>query len=155
MDRKDVSSWLSGPKETLEQQGINFGYPGERLGFPEHGISSLARPGRRLVALSIDWFSAYFVAKAFGSSMTYSENSLLILELFAIQIVILTSLIGASFGQQIMGIGVRRADGGRLSVPAIILRTLLIVLVIPAVIYDRDGRGLHDKAVGSVVQRTR
>lgn len=155
MDRKDVSSWLSGPKETLEQQGISFGYPGERLGFPEFGLSSLARPGRRLLALSIDWFAALFIAKAFGSSLSYSQNSWLVLELFAFQIVVLTSLIGGSFGQHLLGIGVRRIDGQRLTVPAVLVRTLLILLVIPAVIYDRDGRGLHDKAVGSAVQRIR
>ncbi len=155
MERKDVSSWLSGPKETLEQQGVDFGYPGERLGFPQTGVASVARPGRRLVALTLDWFSALFIAKAFGSSMSYTQNSWLVLELFALQIMVLTSLIGSSFGQQIMGIGVRRLDGQRLTVPAVILRTLLILLVVPAVIYDRDGRGLHDKAVGSVVQRIR
>lgn len=155
MDRKDVSSWLSGPRETLEQQGISFGYPGERLGLPERGVSSLARPGRRLFALSIDWFAALFIAKAFGSSMSYSQNSWLVLELFALQIVVLTGLIGGSFGQQILGIGVRTLNGSRLGFPAVILRTFLILLVIPAVIYDRDGRGLHDKAVGSFVQRIR
>ena len=155
MDRKDVSSWLSGPKETLEQQGIDFGYPGQRLGFPETGVGSLSRPGRRLVALTFDWFAALFIANAIGAGMTQNMRSWLVLEIFFIEILVLTALVGASFGQQIMGIGVRALDGGRLNVLGVILRTLLLVLVIPAVIYDRDGRGLHDKAVGGVVQRIR
>ena len=33
------------------------------------------------------------------------------------------------------------------------VRTLLILLVIPAVIYNRDQRGLHDLAADSVVVR--
>ena len=33
------------------------------------------------------------------------------------------------------------------------LRTLLICLVIPAVVMDSYGRGLHDRAVGSIVLR--
>ena len=35
------------------------------------------------------------------------------------------------------------------------LRTLLLCLLIPALIWDRDGRGLHDKAAGTVVVRAR
>jgi hypothetical protein len=38
-------------------------------------------------------------------------------------------------------------------VVAIALRTVLLLLVIPAVIWDRDGRGLHDKAVHAVQVR--
>ena len=43
--------------------------------------------------------------------------------------------------------------GGRLSLWRVALRTLLICLVIPAVVYDSDGRGLHDRIVGSRVFR--
>ena len=36
------------------------------------------------------------------------------------------------------------------------LRTLLLCLAVPALVWDRQYRGLHDKAVGSaVVQRPR
>lgn len=155
MDRRDVSSWLSGPKETLEQQGIDFGYPGERLGFPETGISSVSRPGRRLVALTIDWFSSLFIANAFGASLSNNAHSWLVLNVFTVQILLLTIFTGSSFGQRIMSIGVRRLNEERLDVLGVVVRTLLLLLVIPAVVYDRDGRGLHDKAVGSVVLRIR
>ena len=33
------------------------------------------------------------------------------------------------------------------------LRTALLMLLIPALISDRDGRGLHDRAAGTVVVR--
>ncbi len=155
MDRRDVSSWLSGPKETLEQQGINFGYPGERLGFVKDGPGSVARTGRRLVALTIDWFAALFIANAFGSSLSKNAHSWLVLNIFTIQVLLLTIFTGSSFGQRIMGIGVRRLDDERLDILGVLVRTLLLLLVIPAVVYDRDGRGLHDKAVGSVVKRLR
>lgn len=155
MDRRDVSSWLSGPKETLEQQGIEFGYPGERLGFPETGIGSVSRPGRRLIALTIDWFASLFIANAFGSNLSNNAHSWLVLNVFAVQILLLTIFTGSSFGQRILGIGVRRLDEQRLDILGVVVRTLLLLLVIPAVVYDRDGRGLHDKAVGSVVLRIR
>jgi len=36
---------------------------------------------------------------------------------------------------------------------AALVRTLLLGLVIPAVVTDDDGRGLHDRAAGTVVVR--
>jgi hypothetical protein len=36
-----------------------------------------------------------------------------------------------------------------------LLRTLLILLVIPAVVYDNEGRGLHDRIVGSAVMQVK
>jgi hypothetical protein len=37
----------------------------------------------------------------------------------------------------------------------VLVRTALLCLVIPAIVVDRDGRGLHDRAAASVVVRTR
>jgi hypothetical protein len=33
------------------------------------------------------------------------------------------------------------------------VRTLLICLVIPAVVFDEDQRGMHDRAVGTALVR--
>jgi uncharacterized RDD family membrane protein YckC len=35
-----------------------------------------------------------------------------------------------------------------------IVRSVLLALVIPAVIWDADNRGLHDKAAGTVLVRS-
>ena len=35
------------------------------------------------------------------------------------------------------------------------MRTVLLFLVIPAVVWDRDGRGLHDKIAHTVIVATR
>lgn len=40
-------------------------YPGERLGLPEKGPGSIARPGRRIGALLIDYVAATLIATAF------------------------------------------------------------------------------------------
>src|SRR6266545_3236613 len=45
---------------------------------------------------------------------------------------------------------VSMADGGRLGLVRAALRGALLCLVVPALIM-KDGRGLHDRAVGSVV----
>ena len=50
----EIGSWLSGP----ESAGTGDGYPGQRLGLPAVGSGSLARMGRRLAALMVDWLIA-------------------------------------------------------------------------------------------------
>jgi uncharacterized RDD family membrane protein YckC len=157
VDRRDIGSWLLGPKAALEQQGIDFGYPGKRLGMPEKGIGSIARMGRRLVALGIDWLASKLIVDAYFPSVTYGENKFGIyaLAVFVTEVFFFTAIIGASFGQQILGIGIRKVSGAKLGVLPAALRTLLLALVVPPLIWDRDGRGLHDKLSQSVVVRTR
>jgi hypothetical protein len=46
-------------------------------------------------------------------------------------------------------------DGKKLGTIPTVLRTLLLGLAIPALIWDRDGRGLHDKITKSIAVRTR
>lgn len=152
MDRETVGAWLSGPREALAQQGIDMGYPGQRLGMPESGPGSVARFGRRLVALFIDWFACLAVAEAVASSA--HARSVVNLELFFAEVALLTALTGASFGQRLAGIAVRRLDGGRVDALRVAVRTVLLCLAVPALIWDRDNRGVHDQAVGSVVVRT-
>jgi hypothetical protein len=43
--------------------------------------------------------------------------------------------------------------GGYLGLWRPLVRTLLLCLGIPALIWDRDQRGLHDKAAGTVLVR--
>ena len=77
------------------------------------------------------------------------------LAIFALEIIVFTWLTGSSFGQRILGIAVVSETGGRLPLWKIIVRTALICIVIPALVYDSQRRGLQDLAVGSrVVMRT-
>lgn len=151
MDRRTLGGWLSGPRESLALQGVDVGYPGQRLGLPEMGPGSVARFGRRAAALFIDWGACLLVADAVTQSVR--SLSLLNLEFFFVEVALLTALTGSSFGQRLVGISVRRVDGARLDPWRVTLRTLLVCLAVPALIWDRDGRGLHDQAVGSIVVR--
>ena len=108
--------------------------------------------GRRLGALCIDWGTSLLVVQVlFGRTYAYGspESSLITGIVFVVEIALLTSLMGGSFGQIVLGVRVVRTDGSRLWPLRVLGRTLLLFLVIPAVIMDSDGRGLHDKAVGS------
>jgi hypothetical protein len=51
----------------------------------------------------------------------------------------------------VVRIAVRRTDGRLLDPAGALLRQLLICLVVPPAIYNRDNRGLQDLAVRSVV----
>ena len=123
-----------------------------RPGGPAHA----AGLGRRLAAIAIDWVLSIGVALLLFRQAAYgtTESSVATLLVFATELIILTWLIGASFGQRVLGLTVERLDGRPLGLWRIMLRTLLICLVIPAIVYDSDGRGLHDRAVGSIVRRT-
>jgi len=53
VNRKDIGSWIEGPRASARRG--DGGYPGSRLGMPERGPGSVARFGRRLVGILIDW----------------------------------------------------------------------------------------------------
>ena len=125
--------------------GLPPSLPGEVAGF-----------GRRVAALALDWLVSTGVALLLVGSSGYLSNqaSLATLLVFATEVTAFTWLMGASFGQRLLGLSVVRTDGQRLSLGRALLRTLLICLVIPAVVMDSYGRGLHDRAVDSIVIRT-
>ena len=123
-------------------------YPGERLGLPPSGSGSIARLGRRVGALFIDYGAAYLISGFFG------WDPLAILAIFAlIQIAFIPTLQGSP-GHRILGMRVTRLDGAWAGLWRPVVRTLLLIVVIPAVIWDADQRGLHDKAAGTVLVRS-
>ena len=75
------------------------------------------------------------------------------LAVFVVEITVLTWLTGASFGQRLVRLRVVSIDGGRVPLWRVLVRTLLICLVIPAVVYDDDGRGVHDRLAHTRVVR--
>lgn len=109
--------------------------------------------GRRVLAILIDWVASLLVVRLIFPDMQYpgNDSAVAILGVFYLEVTLFTWLIGSSFGQRIVGLAVIREAGGRLGLPAIALRTFLICLVIPALVYDSQGRGLQDRAAGSRV----
>ena len=147
-------SWLDGPGGGATAADVG-GYVGERLGLPPSGARSVAGLGARLGALCIDWLIAVLIVSPFTGHRPFTpgSNSPWVLAVFAAEYIVLVSLVGATIGMRLCRIGIMRLDGRRVSFPWVVVRTVLLVLVVPAVIYDRDRRGLHDKAAGSVVVR--
>lgn len=145
VDRRDVGSWLEGPGAA---RPVEQDYPGQRLGRPEEGPGSVAHVGRRLLGVTVDWIASLLVARAIFGADPWGP-----LLVFAIESAVLVSTIGATFGHRVVGLGVERVDGGLPGAARAVLRTVLLCLVIPAVVWDADQRGLHDKAAGTLVVR--
>jgi len=143
--REGVGSWLEGGPGAADP-----GSGGARLDLPESGPGSLAPVGRRAVALTIDWVLCLLIARAFLGS-----DPLAPLLVFAAENVLLVGTLGFTFGHRLLGIRVRplaRADVGPGPLRAL-ARTVLLCLVIPAVVWDAEGRGLHDRAAGTLIVR--
>ncbi|MBN8423253.1 RDD family protein [Microbacterium esteraromaticum] len=134
-------------------------YPGERLGLPSTGSGSIARPGRRIGALAIDYFAATIIAVGFFGYDQFALpaeaglTQFAPMMVFAALQVLFIPTAGGSPGHRILGMRIVRLDGAWVGLWRPIVRTVLLVLVIPAVIWDADQRGLHDKLAGTVLIR--
>jgi uncharacterized RDD family membrane protein YckC len=144
-----TQTWLGGARSA----GAELGYPGERLGLPEKGSGAVAGYGRRVLALFIDWALSLLVASLLARTLDWTppERSTWTLVIFAIQVWFLVATLGTTLGKRICGIRVSRLDGRPVGLAMSAVRTLLIVLVVPALIWDRDYRGLHDRASNTIV----
>lgn len=133
----------------------DFGYQGKRLGLPEDGPNSLAPTGRRLIALLVDWLLCYVIAFAFigRGDLNATGTNIGTLVVFAAENLLLVSTLGYTVGKRFLGLRVVSVTQPHLTPLAVVVRTVLLCLVLPAAVYDRDGRGFHDKAVGTAVVR--
>lgn len=127
-------------------------WPGKRFGAAQAGVGAVASMGARVLAFVIDIALAALAALSFTWPAAPQNLSLAI---WAGMTLLTVALFGATPGQWMVGIRVATIRGsafvGAWSVP----RTVLTFLVIPVVIVDADGRGLHDKICRTIVVKTR
>ncbi|WP_285756975.1 RDD family protein [Nocardiopsis ansamitocini] len=158
---RDGRAGTFGPGDADETQ---FEYRGNRLGRPESGSGSVPGFGRRVVALIIDWLLASLLASAlFGAPSVFApapeggtppSAALLPVAVFAVMVIVLLTLFGTTAGKLLTGSGLAATGERALPWPvAMIVRTVLLCLVVPAVVYDRDQRGLHDRLAGTISVR--
>lgn len=127
-------------------------WPGERLGLPDQGPGSVGRVGRRIAALAIDWAIANLIA-LLAAPYASNVHSWTTLGLFALMQVVFIPTIGGSIGHRLVGLRVVPLGGGWVGLWRPVLRTLLLVVVLPALVWDSDQRGFHDKFAGTVLIR--
>lgn len=159
---RTIGSWLSGSGpiepggETGDRDQPHSAYPGQRLGLPDTGPRSIARMGRRVGALLVDWLIAYGVAALAMVSGLISTAMLstAVLVIWVIVGSVSVALFGFSPGQLALGLVVVPTDGRvRVGFGRALVRGLLIALVIPPLISDTDLRGLHDRITSTAVLR--
>jgi uncharacterized RDD family membrane protein YckC len=147
---------LQGPEAVT---GVS-GYPGERLGRPESGRGSLARPGRRFFSVLIDWVICLVIARGFFGDevVAGAVGSLIPVGVLLVENLLLVSTAGYTIGQRVMGVRVQRVDGtdGPIGLLRGLIRSVLLVLVVPPLTmgWDVDRRGMHDLLSSSLVVRT-
>ena len=155
VDRKDIGSWLEGPGSRAPESAE---YPGERLGLAREGAGSIGRVGRRVLGVLIDWtlctliaFGLFDVPLPFTG--TADGGAWITLAVFAVENLLLLGTLGFTIGHRVVGLQVRSINGAAARPVQVLVRTVLLCLFLPAMFWDRDGRGLHDKAAGTVIVR--
>ncbi|MCI9888793.1 RDD family protein [Micrococcales bacterium 31B] len=140
--REDLGSWISGPP-----QDPNY-VRGTQLGLPAEGPGSVAFVGRRFVAVCIDWALCLVISFAF-----FQGNSWVTLAIFFVENLLLVGTVGYTIGHRIMGLRVLNIYGNYAGWLKTLIRTALLLLVLPGLICDRDGRGVHDRLAATMIIR--
>ena len=155
-----TQTWLSGIGSTGVETDQGE-WPGEKLGLPAEGVGSVAGGGQRLAAFLLDLLAAamittLFIRPEFGSVSTMQSFNWASVGVWAALTVPSAAFFSMTPGMALLGIRVGRLDGaGMLGLPRALVRCVLTALLVPPAVRNFDGRGLHDRATGSVVVRLR
>jgi hypothetical protein len=147
-DRRLATGRPSEPAARSAAADTEEGYPGEDLGLPETGKDSVSGIGRRLLALVIDWAICSVI------SLAAFRTQLWALPIFAAEDFLFTAMLGITVGKRLVGIRVAKIGDGPVGFLRALIRTLLLLLLVPPVVLDHDLRGLHEKASRTVTVRT-
>jgi len=133
---------------------------------PAADASKRVGAGLRAIGLLLDWVLCMLISSAAFpmqgapdggvERVLLSGQPLATLGIWAVQHFILVATIGTTIGHRVVGVRVTRADGAvQVGAAKAAIRTVLIALVIPALVWDAEGKPLHDRASGTVMVRTR
>jgi uncharacterized RDD family membrane protein YckC len=123
----------------------------------EAGAGSVASFGSRVLAFIIDAVLADVLAIIVNGGFHVGDRQNFSSYLaFLLLEVVFVAFAGQTPGMRVVGIAVVRADGqGRATLKWVLLRTLLLAAIVPALFTDGSGRAMHDRAAGTIMVRTR
>jgi uncharacterized RDD family membrane protein YckC len=153
-----VSSATGGPHPGAQA------YRGERLGLPSSGPASLGSTGARVGAYLVDSIASALVAALFVQALHHGRAGhhdlahrlpgYWSLVPFAVDYVLGLLVAGRTVGMYLFGLRVIRVDRNEAVDPwRALVRTVLLMLLIPPLVFDKDGRGLHDRFTDTAVVR--
>ncbi len=147
---KAIGSWLSGPPTSPDRVQD---WRGQRLGLPEQGAGSVASFGRRLAAFVIDGAAADVLTLLWGYRPGDRAYGMVVMGAFLAIELVFVAAFGQTPGMRLLRVRVATVSGGKPAARWVAVRTFLLALAIPALVIDRDNRGLHDRASATVVVR--
>jgi uncharacterized RDD family membrane protein YckC len=112
--------------------------------------------GRRMLGLLIDWLLCAAIAWGFFDGGQATPPPYVTLFIFFGQYLVFASLGGATPGHRIVGLKIVRFSDGQMPSPVqALIRTVLLVIVITAITFDQNGRGINERLSNTVLVRTR
>ena len=115
--------------------------------------------GRRILGITIDWLAAYAITLGFfaggGSFLERTRGAgVTVLIVLAVEYAFLVTLGGSSFGHRIVGLKVVRfSDGGSTTLVQAVIRTLLLLIIVTAITFDENGRGINERLSNTVLAK--
>jgi uncharacterized RDD family membrane protein YckC len=113
----------------------------------------VGRAGRRIVALIIDWAIALALTCLIWGYTLLDYDEFVVLTVFVALQALLLAVFGASVGHRLLGLRLISLTGGRAGLWRPVVRSVLLGLAVPALVWDSDQRGFHDKIAGTVLIR--
>ena len=113
--------------------------------------------GRRILGITIDWLAAYAITLGFftdGGDFLERSRGVggTVLLVMALQYLLLVSFGGSSFGHRLVGLKVVRfSDGGAVTPVQALIRTVLMVIIVTAITFDENGRGVNERLANTVL----
>jgi uncharacterized RDD family membrane protein YckC len=112
--------------------------------------------GRRMLGVLIDWLMSYAIAIGFFVEFGDSSMGAVVFLVFTAQYLIFAALGGTTPGHRIVGLKiVRFSDGGMPTPLQALIRTSLLIIILTAVTFDQNGRGINERLSNTVLVRTR
>ena len=104
------------------------------------------------MAIVVDWVISLLIAGGFLRWAHLGQFGPLLVLL--VMNVLLVGTVGATIGQRLLGLRVETVQGAAAGAVKALVRSVLLCLALPPLIWDRDQRGLHDRFAGTLVART-
>ena len=112
--------------------------------------------GRRMLGVLIDWLMSYAIAIGFFVEFGEPSMGAVVFLIFTAQYLLFAALGGATPGHRVVGLKiVRFSDGGMPTPLQALIRTGLLVLIVTAITFDQNGRGINERLSNTVLIRTR